>query len=102
MPLFLYVQWAGGIFDYLPVATQTDAFDEHVATPPGLDFAAVATLFGLRYDAPATTDDLRAALDEAIGARGTTLLHVRTDRAANVALHRRVWDAVAHAVRVAR
>jgi hypothetical protein len=32
----------------------------------------------------------------------TTLLHVRTDRAANVALHRRVWDAVAAAVRAPR
>jgi 2-succinyl-5-enolpyruvyl-6-hydroxy-3-cyclohexene-1-carboxylate synthase len=102
LTILLVDNGGGGIFDFLPVATQTDAFEEHVATPTGLDFATVATLFGLRYDAPATTDDLRAALDEAIGTPGTTLLHVRTDRAANVALHRRVWDAVAHAVRVAR
>ena len=26
----------GGIFDFLPVASQTDAFEEHVATPTGL------------------------------------------------------------------
>jgi 2-succinyl-5-enolpyruvyl-6-hydroxy-3-cyclohexene-1-carboxylate synthase len=92
----------GGIFDFLPVATQTDAFEEHVATPTGLDFARVAALFGLAYEAPATPADLRAALERAAGAPGTTLLHVRTDRAANVALHRRVWDAVAGAVRAAR
>jgi 2-succinyl-5-enolpyruvyl-6-hydroxy-3-cyclohexene-1-carboxylate synthase len=87
----------GGIFDFLPVATQVDAFEEHVATPTGLDFARVAALFGLAYRAPATLDELRGALGEA-GAAGhgvATLLHVRTDRAANVALHRAVWDAVA-------
>jgi 2-succinyl-5-enolpyruvyl-6-hydroxy-3-cyclohexene-1-carboxylate synthase len=91
----------GGIFDFLPVATQTDAFEEHVATPTGLDFARAAALFGLEYAAPATVPELRTALERAIEAprATTTLLHVRTDRAANVRLHRAVWDAVAAAVR---
>jgi 2-succinyl-5-enolpyruvyl-6-hydroxy-3-cyclohexene-1-carboxylate synthase len=77
----------GGIFDFLPVATQTDAFEEHVATPTGLDAERVAALFGLRYE---PVDDL-AAIREAPG----TLLHVRTNRAENVALHRRLHEAVA-------
>jgi 2-succinyl-5-enolpyruvyl-6-hydroxy-3-cyclohexene-1-carboxylate synthase len=76
----------GGIFDFLPVATQRDAYEEHVATPTGLDPQRVAALFGLAYE---PVSDL-AAVREAPG----TLLHVRTDRAANVALHRRVWDEV--------
>jgi 2-succinyl-5-enolpyruvyl-6-hydroxy-3-cyclohexene-1-carboxylate synthase len=94
----------GGIFDFLPVATQADAFEEHVATPTGLDFARAAELFGLEYAAPASLGALRAALGEAVAGRraATTLLHVRTDRAANVALHRRVWDAVAAVVRAPR
>ena len=82
----------GGIFDFLPVATQTDAYEEHVATPTGLDAERVAALFGLDYE-PVTA---LGAIREAPG----TLLHVRTDRAGNVALHRRVHDAVA--VRLAR
>jgi 2-succinyl-5-enolpyruvyl-6-hydroxy-3-cyclohexene-1-carboxylate synthase len=92
----------GGIFDFLPVATQADAFEEHVATPTGLDFARVAELFGLGYEAPDSAEALHAALDAAAGAAGTTLVHVRTDRARNVALHREVWQAVGAAVRVAR
>ena len=92
----------GGIFDFLPVATQTDAFEEHVATPTGLDFERAAALFGLAYAAPGTVSELRAALEGARTTPGTTLLHARTDRAANVALHRRVWAAVARAVRAAR
>ncbi len=38
----------GGIFHFLPVAGETDAFEEHVATPHGLDFAHAAELYGLR------------------------------------------------------
>ncbi len=76
----------GGIFDFLSVATQHDAYEQHMATPTGLDAERVAALFGLVHE-PVT--DL-SAIREAPG----TLLHARTDRAENVALHRRVWDAV--------
>jgi 2-succinyl-5-enolpyruvyl-6-hydroxy-3-cyclohexene-1-carboxylate synthase len=81
----------GGIFDFLPIASQTDAFEEHIATPTGLEAERVAALFGLEYE-PVTT---LAQLREAPG----TLLHVRTDRARNVTLHREVWDAVSAALR---
>jgi 2-succinyl-5-enolpyruvyl-6-hydroxy-3-cyclohexene-1-carboxylate synthase len=87
------------------VATQTDAFEEHVATPTGLDFERAAALFGLAYAAPATLPELRTALERALAAAPgatTTLLHVRTDRPANVALHRAVWAAVSAAVRAPR
>ena len=36
----------GGIFHFLPVAGETDAFEEHVATPHGLDFERAAALYG--------------------------------------------------------
>jgi 2-succinyl-5-enolpyruvyl-6-hydroxy-3-cyclohexene-1-carboxylate synthase len=92
----------GGIFDFLPVATQTDAFEAHVATPTGLRFERAAALFGLAYAAPETQDGFRDALHATVAADTTTLVHVRTDRAENLALHRRVWPAVAAAVRAAR
>jgi 2-succinyl-5-enolpyruvyl-6-hydroxy-3-cyclohexene-1-carboxylate synthase len=92
----------GAIFDFLPVASQTDAFEEHVATPTGLDLARAADLFSLAYTAPATMPEVRAALAAAVAGGGTTLVHVRTDRAENLALHRRVWPAVAAAVRAAQ
>ena len=38
----------GGIFHFLPVSGESDAFEEHVATPHGLDFAKAAALYGLR------------------------------------------------------
>jgi 2-succinyl-5-enolpyruvyl-6-hydroxy-3-cyclohexene-1-carboxylate synthase len=84
----------GGIFDFLPVAGEGEAFERHVATPHGLEFAHAAALYGLAYEPVATAEQLRSALAR----DGATLVHVRTDRQQNVALHRRVWEAVRAAV----
>jgi 2-succinyl-5-enolpyruvyl-6-hydroxy-3-cyclohexene-1-carboxylate synthase len=90
----------GGIFDFLPVSrTHPPAeFVEHVATPHGLDFAHAAALFGLDYEVAGTVEEFRAALGRALAAERTSIVAVRTDRAANVALHGAVWDEVARAI----
>jgi 2-succinyl-5-enolpyruvyl-6-hydroxy-3-cyclohexene-1-carboxylate synthase len=85
----------GGIFEFLPVAGERDAFEEHIATPTGLDAERIAALAGARYVAVTSVEDLHTGLETA---EGTTILHVRTDRAENVALHRRVWAAVSDAL----
>jgi 2-succinyl-5-enolpyruvyl-6-hydroxy-3-cyclohexene-1-carboxylate synthase len=82
----------GGIFDFLPVSTQGDHYTEHVLTATGLEVERAAALFDARYVAVEDLAQLRGALAER--PRGTTILHVRTERAANVALHRRCWAAV--------
>jgi 2-succinyl-5-enolpyruvyl-6-hydroxy-3-cyclohexene-1-carboxylate synthase len=99
MTIVLVDNAGGGIFDFLPVAGQRDAFEEHVATPPGLDWERAAALFGCAYEAVDGLGALRAALGRAVGAPRTTIVHVRTDRAENVALHRAVWAAVAARLR---
>ena len=46
-----------------------------------------------------TAAELREALERAISPdAGSTIVHVRSDRARNVELHRRVWGAVAAAI----
>jgi 2-succinyl-5-enolpyruvyl-6-hydroxy-3-cyclohexene-1-carboxylate synthase len=89
----------GGIFDFLPVATQRDAFEEHVLTPTGLDVARIAGLYDAEYREISGVAALRAAVAEPPS--GTTILHIRTERSANVALHRRCWDAVTAALATA-
>ncbi len=78
----------GGIFEFLPVAGERDAFEEHIATPHGLDFAHAAALYGCAHELVATVGELRTALDRAPQEPGTTIIEVRTERAANLALHR--------------
>jgi 2-succinyl-5-enolpyruvyl-6-hydroxy-3-cyclohexene-1-carboxylate synthase len=91
----------GGIFDFLPVSDTEprDRYVEHVATPHGLDFAHAAALYGLGFADADGIDGFRDALELALGAPESAIVRVRTDRAANVALHREVWDAVARSVR---
>jgi 2-succinyl-5-enolpyruvyl-6-hydroxy-3-cyclohexene-1-carboxylate synthase len=94
----------GGIFDFLPVASapiarEPDAYTEHVATPHDLDFAHAAELYGCRHERAADVPGLRAALERALGHDGTAIVEVRTDRLANLQLHRQLWNAVADAVR---
>ncbi len=88
----------GGIFDFLPVAaTEEDLYTRHIATPTGLDFAHAAQLYGLEHETVGDVLAFRAALERALAERPRRagIIEVRTDRAANVALHRRAWEAVA-------
>ena len=88
----------GGIFEFLPVARERDLFERHVATPAGIDVAGLATAFGLHHLEVEDLTGLRAAIDYSVATSGTQIVHARTDRAANVALHGRVWDAVGAAL----
>ncbi len=114
----------GGIFDFLPVAkvkmaqgstggqsrlgdslgdqsgemTPQDIYTRHIATPTGLDFAQAATLYGLSHERVADVAGFRAALEQALAARDSGIIEVRTTRDANVELHRQVWNAVAGAL----
>ncbi|WP_230316396.1 thiamine pyrophosphate-binding protein [Conexibacter sp. W3-3-2] len=85
----------GGIFDFLPVSGEQDAYEAHVLTPTGLDPEKVADLYGLAYQPVPDLAALKLALEASLEFHGTALLHLRTDRARNVELHRQVWDAVA-------
>ncbi len=84
----------GGIFHFLPVSGEGREFVDHVATPHGLDFAHAAALYGCGWERAADVEGFREALRRALSAERTTIVCVSTDREENVALHRRVWDAV--------
>jgi 2-succinyl-5-enolpyruvyl-6-hydroxy-3-cyclohexene-1-carboxylate synthase len=94
----------GGIFDFLPLSrapAARDAYEEHIATPPRLDFAHAAALYGLSHERPQDLPSLREALERAISGERSGIVEVRGERAANLALHERVWEAVGSAARAA-
>ncbi len=74
-----------------------DIYTRHIATPTGLDFERAAALYGLHHERATDVASFRAALERALGARPAraTIVEVRGERTENVALHRRVWAAVA-------
>jgi 2-succinyl-5-enolpyruvyl-6-hydroxy-3-cyclohexene-1-carboxylate synthase len=84
----------GGIFEFLPAAGQGAPYVDHIATPHGLDFSHAAALYGLGWERAADVESFRIALDRAVAADRSTIICVRTDRAENVELHRRIWESV--------
>jgi 2-succinyl-5-enolpyruvyl-6-hydroxy-3-cyclohexene-1-carboxylate synthase len=110
LTIVLLENGGGGIFDFLPVAGAgmalaadpshpgRDLYTQHVATPTGLDFAHAAALYGLGHERVHDLPGLRGALERSLAAGGAGIIEVPCERAANVELHRRVWQAVAAAL----
>jgi 2-succinyl-5-enolpyruvyl-6-hydroxy-3-cyclohexene-1-carboxylate synthase len=94
----------GGIFSFLPQAS-ADApgaglpahYEELFGTPHGVEPGPLVAALGGRHLRPAP-GGLRAALVEALGSSGVTVVELRTDRERNLALHREVAARVATAL----
>ncbi|MFQ5381956.1 MAG: 2-succinyl-5-enolpyruvyl-6-hydroxy-3-cyclohexene-1-carboxylic-acid synthase [Dehalococcoidia bacterium] len=80
----------GGIFHYLPQAEHDDIFEEWFVTPSGLDFEPVVKMYGGCFLRPEGWDEFRRAIDPAV-ARGLRVVELRTDRTANLGMHREAW-----------
>jgi 2-succinyl-5-enolpyruvyl-6-hydroxy-3-cyclohexene-1-carboxylate synthase len=89
----------GGIFSFLPQATlPAELFEPLFGTPHGLDLTALAAAARVPSRVVEKAADLVPALDAALAGGGTQLVLVRGDRAANLARHRALTEAVAVAV----
>jgi 2-succinyl-5-enolpyruvyl-6-hydroxy-3-cyclohexene-1-carboxylate synthase len=88
----------GGIFSFLPQATEQDSFEQLFGTPHGFDFRPLAELYGTDFIRVADRPAFRAALQAALTTDGLHIIEVRTDRAENVALHRAIWPQVSNAL----
>jgi len=84
----------GGIFSYLPPA-ELPEFERLFVTPHGLDLVEVARAHGAAAE---RVDDVHKLLEAVLTpADGLRVLVVPVDRAASVARHRALWDAVSAA-----
>jgi 2-succinyl-5-enolpyruvyl-6-hydroxy-3-cyclohexene-1-carboxylate synthase len=89
----------GGIFSFLPQAqgVARDRFERFWGTPHRLDLAGVAA----GYRVPLTEIAAVAELPAALEGTGVRVVLARTNREANVAVHREIEAAVAAAVTAA-
>ncbi len=88
----------GGIFSFLPQAAFPEHFEQLFGTPHGLSFAPAAELYGASYCSPATWSDFGGAVSAGLAGGGLHIVEVRTDRDANVRLHRALWTQVSEAL----
>lgn len=91
----------GGIFSFLPQAERLahDRFEQLFGTPHGVDIPALCAANGIGCRDLDGSGSPTAALRAALETGGVTVLRIRTDRAANVELHRELDEAVAAALR---
>jgi len=85
----------GGIFSFLPIAGRADLFEKYFGTPHTYDFEPIAGMFALDHISAATTADFETAYGRAQQSGRSTLIEIRTDRAANHQLHQRLLQRVA-------
>ncbi|MBN1927953.1 MAG: 2-succinyl-5-enolpyruvyl-6-hydroxy-3-cyclohexene-1-carboxylic-acid synthase [Chlorobiaceae bacterium] len=78
----------GGIFSFLPIASQTDRLDECFATPQNFSVELAAKTFGLSYACPATNREFSALYAEALRRNESIVIEISSDRQANLHLHR--------------
>jgi 2-succinyl-5-enolpyruvyl-6-hydroxy-3-cyclohexene-1-carboxylate synthase len=71
-------------------------FERFFGTAHGVDLPALAAGYGIETTSIAKLDEL----PDAISAGGVRVVHVRTDRSKNVAVHDEIHAAVSAAVRV--
>lgn len=84
----------GGIFSFLPQADAPEHFERVFGTPHGVDLADVARVYGAAHVLVGAPGELPDALDGG----GVRIIEVRTERAANVEVHRACWDAARRAL----
>ena len=88
----------GGIFSFLPQADYPEHFEQIFGTPSGVDFAGLTRALGGTYRLVEAPAGLVPAIGDALEEPGIAIIEVRTDRAQNVALHRKLTAAVTTAV----
>ena len=88
----------GGVFSLLPIARHGEAFERYFGTPHGLDFAPVASLYGIPFARPDSLEKLRARVAGSLARRETEILEVRCDRDEIRAFHHSLQDDVVRAV----
>ncbi|MBW3601854.1 MAG: 2-succinyl-5-enolpyruvyl-6-hydroxy-3-cyclohexene-1-carboxylate synthase, partial [Actinobacteria bacterium] len=84
----------GGIFSFLPQAGFPDGFERLFGTPHGVDLASLAAVHGVGHRLVEAAAALPAAVAAAGERGGVQIVEVRTDRADNRALHRRLNERV--------
>lgn len=87
----------GGIFSFLPQASQTDraTFETLYGTPTGIDLGAATALYGGTFTRAADWTQFRDSVAVGIAGEGLHVIEVVTDRERNVHQHRAIWRAVA-------
>ncbi|MEE8149596.1 MAG: 2-succinyl-5-enolpyruvyl-6-hydroxy-3-cyclohexene-1-carboxylic-acid synthase, partial [candidate division Zixibacteria bacterium] len=84
----------GGIFSFLPVASQTENFEKFFGTSHGLSFENSAGQFGLNYFQPVSMKEFSRVYRACRKSNKSSIIEVKTKRSANFKLHQEIIAAL--------
>lgn len=87
----------GGIFDHLPIAAHRDGYEEHFATPHGLDFAPAVEAYGCTFERVTDGGALADAIARGLASARTAVIELRFARDASLAAWTAARDAAVRA-----
>jgi 2-succinyl-5-enolpyruvyl-6-hydroxy-3-cyclohexene-1-carboxylate synthase len=101
MTIVLLNNDGGGIFSFLPIASQTiqtNNFEKYFGTPHGLKFMEAAKLFGLNYSAPQSLDAFIQTYQDSFKSNQSTLIEIITRRNDNTQFAAKVKKLLLHSI----
>ena len=88
----------GGIFSFLPQASEKEHFEELFGTPHGLDFSHAVKMYGGDFTRVRDWEHFREAVICSFEKEGLKVIEVQTNREENVQLHRKLWNDVSQEI----
>ena len=89
----------GGIFSFLPQASEKEYFELLFGTPHGLEFSHAAELYGAKYNKISTWDEFQQVFTESFSMPGLKIIEVQTERESNLLKHRELWEFVSQEIK---
>lgn len=85
----------GGIFSFLPQASNGKHFEKLFGTPLDIDFKHAISMYGGSYELVETTELLHKSLKSSYQNKsGLNIIEVQTSREENVTWHRTLWESI--------
>ena len=88
----------GGIFSFLPQASEKDHFEDLFGTPHGLDFSHAVKMYGGEFTRVRDWQHFNKAVSDSFEKEGLKVIEVTTNREKNVQLHRELQQNVSQEI----
>ncbi|MFD3448693.1 2-succinyl-5-enolpyruvyl-6-hydroxy-3-cyclohexene-1-carboxylic-acid synthase [Microbacteriaceae bacterium 4G12] len=88
----------GGIFSFLPQYGEKQHFEALFGTPLGLDYEHVVRMYDGQFYRTETWDDFQTAIRNGVSNDGLQVVEIRTNREANLQMHRSLWASISEAL----
>ncbi|MGE8206235.1 2-succinyl-5-enolpyruvyl-6-hydroxy-3-cyclohexene-1-carboxylic-acid synthase [Heyndrickxia sp. NPDC080065] len=88
----------GGIFSYLPQASEGKYFEELFGTPTDIDFEYAVKMYDGYYKKVRNWDEFHQSIAESIKTDGLNVIEVPTNRQKNVEIHKKMWKRVSREI----